>query len=403
MDPVGRFLNCKESVLKEGRVGLLCNQVSFHTDSGKYLFEILNARKVLKTVFVPEHGLFAELQDQIPLEKTTIYSDFLYEVDCISLYGNEENTLIVNPEHLKNLDALVVDIQDVGSRYYTFATTLSYIFDVLSANQISIEVYVVDRVNPAGRQVEGTVLPVSYSSFVGRPGILHRHGLTIGELALLYKEQSGGNFSLKIIELSEPEKELLENPLRKGTEDLFSAWHIAPSPNMPSLFTPLLYSGQCLLEGTNLSEGRGTTRPFEIFGAPYLKDPFRIAEDLSFDGAVLRPLFFIPAFHKHKGEICSGFQIHIKQNGYHSLLHTLRMLRYFSENFQEFEFLKGVYEFRSDRPAIELLCGDEDLISYLTGSESYEVIEKKMTEAQYEWVDKKSELLIYSDLPLRNL
>ncbi|MDH5657239.1 MAG: DUF1343 domain-containing protein, partial [Spirochaetia bacterium] len=365
-DPLSRFLSVRDEVLFNGKVGLLSNQISFHPETGEYLFQILERRGSLKRVFIPEHGLFGELQDQIPLTATEIYSGLIKNTECISLYGLKEESLVVQPELLSDLDALVVDIQDVGSRYYTFATTFSYILDILHENSIHLDIYIIDRINPAGRQIEGIPLDKKYSSFVGRTGLLHRHGMTIGELSLFYKNQIQGRFNIHIIRLSDPEKETMRtisNPSGSsaGISVVWQPWWISPSPNMPTEFTPLIYTGQCLLEGTNLNEGRGTTRPFEIFGAPYLKNVFSESKTLSRPGAILRPLKYIPSFHKHAESVCNGFQIHLTGQPYHSLLHTVEILRHFQENENDFEYLKGVYEYRSDLPAIELLAGDEEL------------------------------------------
>ncbi|MBI3394980.1 MAG: DUF1343 domain-containing protein, partial [Spirochaetia bacterium] len=237
----------------------------------------------------------------------------------------------------------------------------------------SLTVYVVDRPNPAGRSVEGTRLPAAYESFVGMPGILHRHGLTLGELLTYVHSSASMRYPLIVQKFAHDGSDGHGSAVyaqHKADGEAPSAprptWIIAPSPNMPSPVTPLVYSGQCLLEGTNMSEGRGTTRPFEIFGAPYL-DWSGVP---SAPGAVLRPLMFIPTFHKHKDEVCRGFQIHVT-GPYHSLLHTLRILRWARETFETFSWREGVYEFRSDRPAIELLCGDPILTDYVSFSEFF--------------------------------
>lgn len=187
---IAKLLEKKDEVLFDGRLGLLCNQTSFDIERREYLFQSLARRGNLKRIFLPEYGLFAELQDQIPLISTQIYEYLNLNVEFISLYGDSENSLVIAPKHLADLDAFVIDIQDVGSRYYTFATTISYIFDVLTQQHYSPVIYVIDRPNPAGRQVEGTLLSKDYASFVRRPGLPHRHGLTIGELCHFYKDQT---------------------------------------------------------------------------------------------------------------------------------------------------------------------------------------------------------------------
>ncbi|MCB1322856.1 MAG: DUF1343 domain-containing protein, partial [Leptospiraceae bacterium] len=310
----------------------------------------------------------------------------------------------MQPDWLADVDILLVDIQDVGSRYYTFATSVSYIFDSLATHDRAPHVVVIERPNPAGAQVEGTILTAEYQSFVGRPGLPHRHGLTLGELCRLYKQQAGAyKLELSIIHAPEYERQpelLFPDLLETGTRfNVRQCWEIAPSPNMPTPFTPLVYSGQCLLEGTNLSEGRGTTRPFEIWGAPYLRQsaahfsPGNIPVKMS--GARLRPLRFLPMFQKHAGQICFGFQIHLTGEPYHSLAHTLKLLRWLRESHTDFAWLEGVYEFVSDRPAIEILAGDPVLLAYLDGRESFRVVREKLEQAEHDWIQAARELRVY--------
>ena len=383
-----------------GKIALLCNQTSYSFSDKKYLFEILQDSGFLCRVFVPEHGLFAELQDQEPLSKTGIYSTMI-DTEIMSLYQEEADKLYIPPEILRDIDTLIVDIQDVGSRYYTFATTVSYIIEVLSSHNIDIQLIIIERPNPAGRQVEGIPLPEKYESFVGRKGLPHRHGLTIGELSRLYQKQFPGNYQLEII--YDPK----QNYLPEKEDSWHSLWkcvEILPSPNMASPIIPLLYSGQCLLEATNLSEGRGTTRPFEIWGAPYIKDIFQRNDFPSQRGAFLRPLFFRPVFHKFADELCCGFQIHIEEKiPYHSLSHTLRILRWIRENFPDhFSWKKGVYEFCSNRPAIEILVGHDLLINYLYNGIHFTEILEKFCSSEEEWISNTSDHLIHPS-PLKRV
>lgn len=422
-DPIRKLMKGKiPGISGETRTGLLANHTSFSLELGAYTFQLLARATDLRKIFLPEHGLFAELQDQIPLTDTEPYSSMGITAPITSLYGDQESSLTVSAEALADLDILVVDLQDVGSRYYTFATTLSYIFDVLSRVDLPLEILILDRPNPAGKHVEGTILPESHSSFVGRPGLPHRHGLTLGELAIFYKKTTGARNRLRILSYTDQKESLKEGltfgEIAPGIELLQGAdhelipgktvitspgtgfhyqspWIIAPSPNMPSPVTPLVYSGQCLLEGTNLSEGRGTTRPFEVFGAPYLKLD-RIQEARQFPGAVLRPLKFLPTFHKWSGEVCEGFQIHLNGEPYHSLAHTLLLLREIKREHPEtFEWRKGAYEFRSDRPAIELLCGDPVLLDFINGESDTGVLLQYLHENELLWLERAREFQIY--------
>ena len=397
------FLKHYRRPIKSGEMGqtaLLCNQTSYSFSDKKYLFEILHDGGFLSRIFIPEHGLFAELQDQEPLSKTQIYSK-MTNTEIMSLYQKEAEQLYIPPEILGDIDTLIIDIQDVGSRYYTFATTLSYVMEVLSRHDIDIRLIVIERPNPAGRQVEGTPLAAKYESFVGRVGLPHRHGLTIGELSRFYQKQFPGNYQLEII--YDPE----QNYLPEKEDSWYSLWkcvEITPSPNMASPIIPLVYSGQCLLEATNLSEGRGTTRPFEIWGAPYMQGALQRKDFPSQKGAFLRPLFFRPVFHKFADELCFGFQIHLEEKlSYHSLSHTLRILRWMRENFpDDFAWKKGVYEFCSNLPAIEILTGDDLLINYLYNDVHFSEIIAEFCSSEREWISNTWEHLIHPS-PLKRI
>lgn len=358
-------------------VGLLCNQVSFDFVSQQYLFQILHKKQVLKRLFVPEHGLFGELQDQEKLNEAKAYETLgLDDVDVISLYQNSETSLAPSISALNDLDTIVIDIQDVGCRYFTFTTTIYYLFETLVQNKISPKIFVLNRPNPAGQQIEGTPMPSIYASFIGLEGLPHRHGMTIVELCFYFRERLKGVFEIIVIS---DEKESNVNPLT-----------INPSPNIPNVITPLIYAGQCLLEGTILSEGRGTTRPFEVFGSPDLpwQDLSKIAEKINQDWhkkAILRPLRFIPTFHKFSGEVCQGFQLHLLEaENYHSLLHSLLIIRELATLRSDI-WRTGKYEFGSEKTAIELLVGDDDLLAFLYGNLSYKNIVDKLQTTENQW------------------
>ena len=394
--------------LAASNAGLLCNHTAWDSETGSYLFQEIPG---LKRIFVPEHGLFAELQDQVPLKDTSIYSDFGLNAQIISLYGGSEQSLYVSPVHLKDLEVLFIDLQDVGSRYFTYAVTASYMIRSVAQHMPGLPVIVIDRDNPAGLQVEGSKLPESYSSFIGHTGLPHRHGLTMAELILFFYDVHQATFPLYIATLPGVETrpyfssafpgpiELITLPPESYQTEKNRKPDIPPSPNISHPNTPLVYSGQCLLEGTNLSEGRGTTRPFELFGAPWLKPLKRLTENkefMEFPGAVLRPTRFKPTFHKWKGEICEGFQVHLTGEPYHSLMHSLKIIRTIKESYPDsFSFRKGPYEFRSDKTAIELLCGDPQLLSYLNGMLPFEKLQKYLRETEINWLDEMKKHKIY--------
>ncbi len=370
---------------KNKAVGLLTNQSAFGFKND-YHYQYYRNELDLKVLFLPEHGLFAELQDQVS-GKDLNYS--IGNTEIVNLYGDEEQTLVPPKEHLRKLDLVIIDIRDVGSRYYTFLTTANYILHAISElNQsegTKIEALVVDSPNPIGDKVEGTPLHSTYSSFVGVPTVLHRHGLSPATLLAFYKEEFSYKLSLYYLPIGViyPKK---------------SKHWIPPSPNIPFSSTCLVYPGQCLLEGTNLSEGRGTTRPFETFGAPYLLGSAKAELERRMkthqkNCYTLRPLRFLPTFHKHQGIICEGYQILVDDpDKFHSLYFTLFLLKQLKDLFpNEFAYLKGVYEFRSNLSAIELLVGDPILLEYLHGKSSDKDIEDYLKTQEKTWLKRTAE------------
>jgi len=406
-------------VLRSGRLGLLCNQSSWHPETGEYLFETLFKRGVLKRVFMPEHGLFGELQDQEKLEGAGLYRELAFDgCEFVSLYGYQESSLSAKPEKLTDLDALIIDLQDVGVRYYTYLSTLRNLFITLTKENIPLPVWVIDRENPAGRQVEGSPLKKEYASFIGIEGIPHRHGLTIGEMACYLHGEIGAaqraSFPLHIVSYNAGKKV----NAGKGGGARFFPWTIPPSPNIPGLYTCDFYSGQCLWEGTNVSEGRGTTRPFEVFGAPWMEELVDYNRRAGYSGwnderhplfdpgAALRWHRFIPVFSKHKGERCFGFQL-IRRNGpYHALFHALRIIRFVRENCGAnggaFAFRPRAYENGNSKSAIELLAGDPLILSYIRGEDVKEdELLELFRKEEDAWIEKTRAFRLY-DEPLES-
>ena len=338
-------------------VGLLANQSSWHASKNAYTVEILGMH--LKRVFVPEHGFFAELQDQETLDDTSGYRSLNPHAEFVSVYGsNKQDSLKFTSSHLRDLDCIVVDIQDVGVRYFTYITTLYYLFEALKINDINIPVFVTERSNPNIGWVEGTPLQPAYRSFIGVEGLPHCYGLSLFQLAKWLKAKVGNTNTMMPLDYKEDQ------------------W-IQPSPNIPTPATCRVYPGMCLLEGTTLSEGRGTTMPFQVFGSPHLPFDALYTIDTKLQKITaaipslantwrLRPLKFIPAFHKHAGVVCNGFQLVVTAPAFHSLLFTLLLLKEISRYFDADKFWRpGPYEFGNDKTAIELLAGDALLLDYL--------------------------------------
>jgi uncharacterized protein YbbC (DUF1343 family) len=259
---------------------------------------------------------------------------------------------------------LLIDLQDIGSRYYTFQATMLLCLE--AALRHGLKVIVLDRPNPIGGElVEGPSLQPGFESFVGIHPVAVRHGMTIGELAHLYCAERKLSGEVEVIPC--------EGWQRRMTFEATGLPWVLPSPNMPTVETALVYPGQCLLEGTNLSEGRGTTRPFEICGAPWI-DPHRLCDRLNDEGLPgcrFRPTWFRPTFHKFVGQSCGGFQLHVAEPETFRPVRTglaiLAAFRDFSGD--RFDWRREPYEFVADRLAIDLLFGsDRERLALEAGS-----------------------------------
>jgi uncharacterized protein YbbC (DUF1343 family) len=336
------------------RIGLVSHAAS--VDRGaRHAVEILRQIDGLQLVrlFAPEHGLWGHEQD---MEAVVGSADRGSGLPVVSLYGETPDSLRPRIEDLRGLDAVLVDLQDVGARYYTYIYTLSYVMEV--AAQAGPPVVVLDRPNPlGGTAVQGPVLHPSLASFVGRFPLPVRHGMTAGELARLFNEEFGIGCELRVLTMCG-----WSRSMRFGQTGL--PW-IPPSPNMPSPATAAVYPGGCLIEGTNLSEGRGTTLPFELAGAPWVNglDLAAALRAAGLPGALFRAASFRPMFHKHAGQACGGVQVLIDDEDrfdpFEAYLVLIREAR--SQDPDRFRWRSEPYEFESVRLAIDLLLGRSDL------------------------------------------
>jgi uncharacterized protein YbbC (DUF1343 family) len=287
-----------EYLLRGKRVGLITTPTGVDKNL-KSTIDIFCEKFNLTALYSPEHGIRGELQAGVHVDN---YIDEKTGVTVYSLYGRNKKP---SPEMLKDIDTMVIDIQDVGSRFYTYLYTMTNSMESCAENKKTF--VVLDRINPInGQTIEGNILGEKFKSFVGLYPIVTRYGLTIGELACLINNEFNINCNLHIVKCEGWKRELYYDET-----DL--QW-INPSPNIPSVDTAVLYPGTCIFEGTNISEGRGTTKPFEIIGAPWL-DPDKLAERMNekgLEGISFRPVYFQPTFSKHKGELCKGVQLHIK-------------------------------------------------------------------------------------------
>ncbi|WP_253667095.1 DUF1343 domain-containing protein [Thermoanaerobacterium thermosaccharolyticum] len=285
------------NIFENKKIGLITNPTGVDRNL-RSTIDILNERFNLKALYSPEHGIRGDFQAG---EKVGDYTDKLTGIKVFSLYGENKKP---TKEMLQDIDIMAIDIQDVGSRYYTYLYTMAYAME--ACKEYNKTFVVLDRPNPiGGNKVEGNILDTDFSSFVGLYSITQRYGLTIGELSILINKEFNIGCDLQVVKLEGWKRDMYYSETEL-------AW-INPSPNMPTPNTAVLYNGTCLFEGTNVSEGRGTTKPFEMIGAPWI-DGYKLSDkmnDMALDGVIFRPVYFVPTFSKYKNELCSGVQIHI--------------------------------------------------------------------------------------------
>ena len=337
--------------LRGRRVGLLCHPASVDGRL-RHAATLLRAAPGadLRCLFGPQHGLRGETQDN--MVEWRGFADPATGLPAYSLYGEHRKPTAAM---LADLDLLVIDLQDVGARYYTFIWTMLLCLEACAEQGKAV--LVLDRPNPLGDAREGNVLDPDYRSFVGLEPLPMRHGLTIGELARLFRRRRGLDVDLTVIGC---------RGLDPGAwfDETGLPW-VLPSPNMPTLDTAAVYPGMCLLEGTELSEGRGTTRPFEIFGAPWLV-PEQLADRLAGDdlpGVRLRPLHFEPTFQKHQGRLCGGLQLHVTdRRAFRPVLTAVAVLCAARALWpDDFRWKEPPYEYETVKPPIDILAGGRGL------------------------------------------
>jgi uncharacterized protein YbbC (DUF1343 family) len=336
--------------LRQARVGLVANPTSVDRRLC-HAADLMHGHPDidLRVLFGPEHGMRGAAQDMVEVGDGR---DPGTDLPSISLYGSTFASLSPTPRHLTQIDVLVFDIQDVGARYYTYAATMA--LGMQSARKAGVRVVVLDRPNPIGGvQIEGGGLDPGLENFCGLYPVPQRHASTVGELARLYNDAFGIGCDLQVVPC--------EGWRRDTYYDECDLPWVMPSPNMPTLDTAIVYPGMCLLEGTNLSEGRGTTRPFELFGAPFIDAP-QLANALGrydLPGVRLRPCVIEPTFHKFAGRRCGAVQLHVTDrrafNAYRTGLAVLLAVKALWPD--AFAWRTEPYEFRADVPAIDLLTG----------------------------------------------
>lgn len=343
----------------------------------------------LERLFAPEHGLEGVAQD---MEAVTDARDPHTGVVVRSLYGSDASTLELRGEDLEGIEVIVVDLPDIGTRYYTFAATMDAV--IAGATHVGLEVVVLDRPNPIGGvDREGGPVEEGFDSFVSRvPGPI-RHGLTLGELALLLQRQSYQSLELAVVACDGWKRSW-------WWEDTGLPW-VPPSPNMPTLDTAALYPGLCLVEATQLSEGRGTTRPFHLVGAPWIDDRLLVSRlrALELPGVGFRGARFRPMFGKHAGEVCAGVEIHVtdrrRLRPVELGLHLLQQIHDLHPD--DFEWRSEPYEFVSDVPAIDLLTGSAEARTVIESGESLQPLFEKWDSYVLDFEKNLEGILLYHE------
>jgi uncharacterized protein YbbC (DUF1343 family) len=347
-----RILDEEPPLLRGARFSLLMNQASVDWQF-RYACDVLGEKYPgqLKAVFTPQHGLWCEAQANMIESPHGRYEPL--GVPIFSLYSETREPTV---EMLRGLDVLVIDLQDVGTRVYTFAWTVRHC--LIACQRAGVRVLLLDRPNPTGGTIaEGPLLEKCFSSFVGEADIPLRHGLTLGELALMLNAEQNIGATLDVIPIAGWCREMRFHATARK-------W-LAPSPNMPRTTTAMLYPGQVLLEGTNLSEGRGTTTPFEVVGAPFV-DPYALVKELrkfELPGLVVRPTRFVPTFDKWQGQSCGGVALHIVDaDAVRSVTATLAILAAVHNLWPEdFACLPPPYEYEREKMPIDILFGSSPL------------------------------------------
>ncbi len=375
--------------LREKRIGVLVNQASVDSRLRHTADLLVGAYpRSIRALFGPQHGIRGEKQDNMVESSDFIHPRF--NIPAFSLYGASRSP---TADMLDLIDILIIDLQDVGTRVYTFISTMAYCLQAAAGR--GKKVVVLDRPNPiGGEQIEGNLLRDDCRSFVGVYPLPMRHGLTIGELALLFNDLYGIHCELEVISLEGWRRNMLF-----GETGL--TW-VPPSPNMPSPETALVYPGQVLLEGTNLSEGRGTTRPFEISGAPFI-EPFLLKEKMEgrrLPGVILREAYFQPTFNKWQGRVCGGLQLHVGDpRSFKPYATTLALLQDVQSLYpQQFSWSHPPYEYEEENMPIDIIAGDRAVREAIERQRPLEELESSWQEDLLSFKEHTQRYHLYREL-----
>ena len=371
-------------LLRGRTVGLVCNPASVDADLDHVVDRAIAAGVRIGAIFGPQHGFHSDLQEN--MIETPHARDARRAVPIYSLYSETREP---TAEMLHGLDALVVDLQDVGTRIYTYIYTMAHC--LIAGARHGVPVVVCDRPNPIGGVgVEGPMLTAGFESFVGEYPIPMRHGMTIGELARLFNDHFGIGAKLEVVRM--------QGWRRDAYWDATGLPWVLPSPNIPTLDSAIVYPGTVLLEGTNVSEGRGTNRPFELVGAPWAA-PDRFAAELNgrgLPGVRFRPALFEPTFHKHGRTPCGGCQIHVLDRlTFQPVATGVAIIDAFRRAGDGLAWLDPPYEYEYDKRPIDILYGSAALRERLDAGEAAADIVRSWDDGIQLFLELRETFLLY--------
>ncbi len=383
---IDRLLDADRGLVTGRRIGIVSNPASVDRGFRHSVDRLVEAPDVQVTViFGPQHGFRSDLQDN--MIETPHARDARRRVPIYSLYSETREP---TAEMLRDVDVLVIDLQDVGTRVYTYIYTMANC--LRAASRHGVHVVVCDRPNPIGGiEVEGSRLEPAYASFVGQLPIPLRHGMTIGEIARLFNDAYGLGASLDVVPLAGWRRSFYH-------DETGLPW-VIPSPNLPTLDSAIVYPGAVLFEGTKLSEGRGTTRPFELIGAPWI-DGERLADEMNergLPGVHFREAFFEPTFQKHARQTCGGCQLHVTdRTAFRPVRTAIELMAGFRrQDVGRFAWREPPYEYEHDKQPIDILYGADRLRSTLDGAGSVDALVASWAPDEESFRKEREKYLLY--------
>lgn len=382
----------RENIKKKhlGNIGYLCHSASVSQDlhHGLELMVEVFGEKLVK-IFSPQHGLVSDVQDN--MIETDHYIHPYFKRPVYSLYSETRKP---TDQMLEGLNTVFIDLQDVGTRIYTYIYTMTLFME--ACQNKDIKVVILDRPNPInGVDIEGNILDLTFKSFVGRHPLPVRHGMTIGEIALMAKNQWGIDCQLEVITMKNWQREM-------SFEKTSLPW-VLPSPNLPNIEAAYTFVGTVLLEGCSISEGRGTTKSLEIFGHPQI-EPFIHQKPLNdllanygLTGFYLRPISFLPMFQKHAHKACGGYQIHVTDRKLFKPWKTLLVIMQYFYSYlgSDFKWKEPPYEYVYDQNPFDIINGTDLIRHWIEKKEDFEVLEKIEGQGQLNFIEQRQKNLLY--------